>query len=71
MEGLYKLEESITIYKKKEKVPQIRCLKGVLQLDNKDKVEIVWANRDFRERVITDNQKNLGLFVLSRHFDQL
>jgi hypothetical protein len=32
---------------------------------------MVWANRDFRERVLSDPAKNLGLFVLSRNYDQL
>lgn len=34
MEGLFKLQEVMTVQRKKEKTTQIRSLKGIAQLQN-------------------------------------
>ena len=70
MEGLYRLEEAMTRLRKREKVPQIRCLKGCLRSEQPDQLhELIWANADFREREVS-GKKVLGLFVMSRRFDE-
>jgi hypothetical protein len=70
MEGLFKLQEVMTVQRKKEKAPQIRSLKGVIQLQNDEKAEILWANGIFKERVVSNTIQNLGLCVLARNYDK-
>jgi hypothetical protein len=69
MEGLFKLQEVMTIQRKREKAPQIRSLKGVVQLQNDEKAEILWANNIFKERVVTKTNQNLGLCVFAKNYD--
>ncbi len=69
METLYYLEESLTVIRKREKVPHIRCLKGVFQLEDGQRLEIVWANGEYRE-VSVSKDAELGVFVLCRNYDQ-
>lgn len=45
MEMLYRLEESITIMKRREKNPRIRCIKGVIQTQEGETIEILWAGQ--------------------------
>lgn len=61
----------MTVYRKREKAPQLRSLKGVVQLQNDERAEILWANGVFKERVIPNNtQKTLGFCVLARNYDE-
>lgn len=69
MEGLFKLQEVMTIQRKREKAPQIRSLKGIVQLQNDEKAEILWANNIFKERVVSNTNQNLGLCVLAKNYD--
>lgn len=70
MEGLFKLQEVMTVQRKKEKAAQIRSLKGVIQLQNDEKAEILWASGIFKERVVSGTSQNLGLCVLARNYDK-
>jgi hypothetical protein len=46
---LYQLEESITILKRRQKLPQIKEMKGVVHLnDEKGDREFAWTNKDYR-----------------------
>jgi hypothetical protein len=44
MEGLFRLQQVMTVQRKREKAPHLRSLKGVAQLQNDEKVELLWAN---------------------------
>lgn len=49
MESLYQIEESITISKRRQKVPNIREIKGVVHMnEEKGDKEFLWANKDYR-----------------------
>jgi hypothetical protein len=48
MEGLFQLQQVMTLQRKREKAPQVRSLKGVVQLQNDERAEILWANGVFK-----------------------
>lgn len=48
MEGLFRLQQVMTLQRKREKAPQVRSLKGVVQLQNDERAEILWANGVFK-----------------------
>jgi hypothetical protein len=71
MLSLYQIEESITIVKRRQKVPLIREIKGVIHVnEEKDDKEFVWANKDYKERLIQAGSKQKGFFILSQNYDE-
>jgi hypothetical protein len=71
METLYKLEESITLLRKREKCPRIRCIKGAIRSGQEgEKLEILWAGQELRERQLSDNNRSLGIFIMASNYDE-
>ena len=71
MEGLFRLQEVMTLQRKREKVTQLRSIKGIVLLKDEQRTEILWANGVFKERPAPTGQQTLGICVLARNYDQL
>lgn len=56
--------------KRRQKVPLIREIKGVIHVnEEKDDKEFVWANKDYKEKLIEQNSKQKGFFILSQNYN--
>jgi hypothetical protein len=70
MEGLFRLHQVMALQRKREKAPQVRSLKGIVQVQNEERAEILWANGIFKERVVPASERQtLGFCVLARNYD--
>jgi hypothetical protein len=71
MEGLFRLQEVMSVQRKREKTPQVRSLKGMAQLQNDERAELLWANGVFKERVVPATAaQTLGFCVFARNYDE-
>lgn len=70
MEGLFRLQQVMTLQRKREKVPQLRSIKGVVLMNEGQRAELLWANGIYKERPITTDKQALGLCILARNYDQ-